>query len=437
MSKSSSLAQLSSVLFYKVYLVLVISIIIIGSILDYFINQIDNASYFQHQIDLYKPILILINDKLSDSPAKDIQTKADELAKQFDLSLSLLELNGFAGDKSITTELSSGEIVTLYNIDDSLSLYLQINNSRYILELEVEEKQIDIKTRWVPLIFYLLIAFVVFLMTRPFANQLMKLKKAAINIGQGNFDTRLTMPKNSTLYPISDAFDTMTQEIDTLMTRQRDLINAVSHELRTPLARLKFAFEELSSHSEDDNWINNINEMRADVTELELLIDEMLRYAEAVQIDAFSKKPVYLKRLINDLFQSMRPGEINLGKYFTNAINSDFIIYGDEHSLFRALSNILRNSISFAETKCNIEVSSLKNKIIINISDDGPGIESKLVKRIFEPFVKLNTKKRKSGYGLGLAIAKNIITKHKGEIRIVQGNLKGACFQIIFPKYFN
>lgn len=435
MSKSLNSRQLSSLLFYKTYLVLVVSIVIIGSILDYFINQIDNESYFQQQIELNKPILVLVHDKLSESPSQEMQIKLDELTKQLNISLSLLEMNSFAGDKEIATELSSGKIITLYNTDDSLSLYLQINNSRFILELEVENKQLNTKTRWIPLVFYLLIAFVVFLITRPFASQLIKLKKAAINLGQGNFETRLTMPKNSTLYPISDAFDTMTQEIDSLMARQRDLTNAVSHELRTPLARLKFAFEELELQSEKQSWVENIDDMRADVTELETLIDEMLRYAEATQIEKVSKKPVYLKELINDLFQSMRPDKTNLEKCFIKDTSNDFVILGDEHSLFRALSNILRNSISFAETKCNIIVSSAKDEIVIEIADDGPGIEPKLVKRIFEPFVKLNTNKRKGGYGLGLAIAKNIITKHKGEIRIVQGNLKGACFQIVFPKY--
>ncbi len=431
-SQANETQNFSNQLFYRAYFALVLCIIIIGSLLDFFINQTDSDAYIKDVIKSHQPVFALIQNSLDQQEHKLWHSEIDRLSQLTQLNISLLNLKNFASNEELMQQLATGITLSLYDENDTISLYQQINNTAYIIEIDTTEHKMT-NFSWIPILFYSLIALVIFLLIQPFAKQLMCLKAAAIKIGKGDFATRLTMPKNSTLFPIADAFDTMTQEIENLMLRQRDLTNAVSHELRTPLARLKFAFEALEIHSQDHKWIENINEMRLDVTELENLIDEMLLYAQANQIEEIEEKNIRIIELVNDLVQSVHEKTIEITINHDKNINIETIILGDEHSLFRALSNILRNSISFAEKQCHINVSINAKSLTINIIDDGPGINADIIERIFEPFIKIDNIKRKSGYGLGLAIAKSIISKHNGQITVSNNLNKGACFSVSFP----
>ncbi len=425
--------QLSNTLFYKVSIILVVSIIIVGSTLDYLVNQSELEEYYNDMIESNKPLINVVNERLQRVPQIQWQKEISYINSASKLSISLFEMTELAGDKNILVDLSKGKLVSLYGKNDGLSLYKMIDNSSLVLEVEILDYPITKIRRWIPLLFYSILILVIYLLSRPFAKQLLKLKNAAQKIGEGDFSTRLSMTKSSTLYPIADAFDTMTEEIETLIHRQRDLTNGVSHELRTPLARLKFAFEELETQSKNKELINNINGMRGDVIELEKLIDEMLLYAQANQIKKVEKKEIMILELIDDLIAGIDEDKIEIIKKIDADINLQTMVYVGERLLFRALSNILRNSISFCKNQCKVEVLIIKENLVIKIIDDGPGIDSKIINRIFEPFVKVDSINRKSGYGLGLAIAHNIIKKHDGDVRVKNLNPHGACFSIEIP----
>jgi signal transduction histidine kinase len=425
--------QLSGKLFYRVYFVLVICIILIGTFLDSFINQTEIEQDSHYLKKLYKPAFVLISERLKNTSSNQWKNEITQLSSLLEFPINLFHIEDFSTNQEFISSLSNTNIIGLYDENDSLSLYMRVENSQYIIEIETLKKGSNKGMRWIPIVFYLLIALVLFILVQPFARQLLQLRAAAIRFGKGNFSTRITMPKSSTLYPITDAFDTMTREIESLMLRQRDLTNAVSHELRTPLARLKFSFELLESSISDEKTLEDINHMRDDVDELELLVNEMLCYAEANQIKDYAKNNIIIIEFIDKILNDIEPNGLNLVKNIHKSIHPKTIIHGDEFSLIRALSNIIRNSISFAESTCHTMATVKNNTLSILISDDGPGIDEKFKNQLFDPFFKIDNIKRKSGSGLGLAIAKTIIKKHKGSIQIVNGELKGACFEIKLP----
>ncbi len=344
-------------LFYKFYVLLVFCIIVIGSSLDYVIDHFESTEQLDHLIELYKPTLLMINDQLNQIEQDQWPEKITEMSHKFGLALSLYANEDFSPDQSFLSALNQQNIVGLFDNDDDLSLYFKIPNSRHVLELSTLPNKPNNHYRWVTIAFYILIALVVFLIIHPFAKQLLRLKSAAKKFGQGDFSTRLTMPKNSSLYPIAEAFDTMTQEIETSMIRQRDLTNGVSHELRTPLARLRFGFESVESQCQDQEVLKNINEMREDVKELEQLINEILRYAEANRIEDFIKKNIPVMSLIDHLMLQPQSDGVLLNKKLSKNIDKTTVIKADEHFLFRALSNIVRNALSFAVNYCEIAAS--------------------------------------------------------------------------------
>ena len=106
----------------------------------------------------------------------------------------------------------------------------------------------------------------------------------------------------------------------------------------------------------------------------------------------------------------------------------------DEKHMYRALSNIINNSIKYNPdgTKVKISGKSSKNSFIITIEDNGIGIPASLQHDIFNPFVRVDDSRnsKSGGNGLGLAIAKDIIEKHNGTIELYSDINKGCIFVI-------
>ena len=433
MTQPEKAAQFSNRIFTRFYVVMVITLIVLGSSLEYILNQMDETDALEDIKQINQPTFDLISHALQKSDENQWDDLIIELHNQVEVPLMLMQLADFAADEWTLEKLTSGEMLALFDVNDNLTLYQRVGGTNAVLAIESRLHEVKDQRAWVLPVFYLLLAVVLYSLIRPFANQLFQLKKAAVDLGSGDFSARVEVPASTTLAPIADAFNTMTHKIKRLMLTQRDLVNSVSHELRTPLARLKFSFEELDSLSDQNTLNQTITAMKADVSELELLIDEMLRYAEVNQIKAFAKKPVNIHQMIGEVVDVYQNPKIRLNADIDAEIKPDAVLLCHELSMNRALSNVVRNAISFAQTQCLIQVQQTTDDLVIDVCDDGVGLAGVNLDRIFEPFFKVQNKDRKAGYGLGLSIAHTIAKKHHGSLEVIDGPLPGACFRFVIP----
>ena len=221
----------------------------------------------------------------------------------------------------------------------------------------------------------------------------------------------------------------MSEKLETYDKAQKTFLQNASHEFRTPLMSIQ-------SYAEGIKY-NIISEKEG----VEIILDETKRMTHLVE------DLLYLSRLdaIEELYDfetidlnemifccTDRVNNIAIKSNIVinvNAPSSAYKIKGDREKLERALINILSNCIRYAESKIEISFKPTeKKKIIIEISDDGPGFNKEEINSIFDRFYKGN----KGNFGLGLAITKNIIEKHEGTIKAA--NLQpGALFIIELP----
>ncbi|WP_223789487.1 ATP-binding protein [Marinicella meishanensis] len=433
MARPVQAAQFSNRLFTRFYVVLVATLIIISSGIEYVLNRMDEADALDQTIQSHQPIFSLVGQLLADQEANVWDQSVMALQPQFQQPLLLVSLADFAADQSTLTTLQSGQVLALFDASDNLTLYRRLGDSDRVLGLPANLPEVIDQRSWVLPVFYALLALVLFVLIRPFARQLIQLKQAALDLGSGDFTARVEVPASTTLAPIADAFNAMTLKIKRLMQTQRDLVNAVSHELRTPLARMKFSFEELSMNPDAEQVKQSVAAMRDDVKELEQLIDEMLRYAEVNQIKAFAMKAVGIQGLLEDLVASHHQPGIDLQLHMADDIDEDHELMCHELSVIRALSNVLRNALSFAQQQCVVSAHLASGALVIEINDDGPGLGEVNTERLFEPFFRVSQAQRKSGYGLGLSIAHTITQKHQGHLQVATGQLPGACFRFTLP----
>ncbi len=131
------------------------------------------------------------------------------------------------------------------------------------------------------------------------------------------------------------------------------------------------------------------------------------------------KHLVSLNETLNQVLDDADFEASQQGKRLVIDIDDAITLPTNPRPLARAIENLLRNAISYAEMEINIIAQAAGNQIIIMISDDGPGIENKQdLHEIFKPFYRpQSARERESGgWGLGLAIAKAAIDAHQGEI---------------------
>lgn len=114
---------------------------------------------------------------------------------------------------------------------------------------------------------------------------------------------------------------------------------------------------------------------------------------------------------------------------------SSFVIFGNEHLLYSAFKNIVHNACKFSEDKgAHVRLSFSEKHIIIRIEDKGPGIDSKELKNIFQPFYRSHKHDAYvAGVGLGLSLAHRIIALHKGFIEVQSEEGHGTAFVITLP----
>ena len=248
--------------------------------------------------------------------------------------------------------------------------------------------------------------------------------------------------RNDELGTLSVSLEDMTQELQKRIDTAENFSTDLVHEIRNPLASLKSA-SEIISETEDINQRRKlINIISHDVQRIERLITDYSQILkDEVAITKEQMKKIDLGEVLNSVVDDFnniynRKRGINI-KLKSNGLKK-YEIYGIENRIEQIIANLLDNSISFSKDNQKILVELLdskKDKIIINVIDEGQGFKEKDTNKIFKRFYSNRPEKFGEHSGLGLNIVKNLIDLHGGTIKASNNlNKRGAKVEIKFPK---
>lgn len=228
--------------------------------------------------------------------------------------------------------------------------------------------------------------------------------------------------------------------IQEMVDEQNRFISDASHELRTPLTALKSTLE---VNLRDKNLTLDtaktiLKESINDVDTLQSLSDSLLTLAQYQRPNNHqSIETIQVESLLTEAIKQVTP--LAKTKRITIRLQSDTTsISGVRFSLLDLFVILLDNAIKYSKQKGTIHIHAVKKDThtIISIKDTGIGIAQKDIPRIFDRFYRADTartKNFKNGYGLGLAIAKKIVTASKGEIHVVSKIGVGSTFIVRLP----
>ncbi|KVT93516.1 histidine kinase [Burkholderia ubonensis] len=268
---------------------------------------------------------------------------------------------------------------------------------------------------------------------RPVWSDLVMVRERAIDFTGGRFNTRARESHSVIIGPLARTLNALAMRMERLIAAQRDLTNGISHELRTPLARVRFALEILREPGSAAEYESALDGIAQDVTELDELIDMSLTYARleysSLQSNLESTAlAAWLEHQVNDaaLLYPQKTIETRI------AIATDVRVEMDRRLMSYAMRNLLRNASKYARSRIVVGIAIDHGNIGVYVEDDGPGVPESERERIFEAFVRLD--RRTGGYGLGLAITRQVLQAHNGRIAVVDpAELGGARFEISWP----
>ncbi len=226
-------------------------------------------------------------------------------------------------------------------------------------------------------------------------------------------------------------------KLQKLEQQQKQFIGNISHEFKTPLTSIK-AYAELMDIYRDDSALQNdaVHRIRLETERLHEMVEMILRLAALEKYEfEYQAERVNVQDLLLNVIDRMKAK----AERFDVAIESSLeplVIWADRESMMHILINLLDNAIKYNVPGGRIFVSSsLENdRVVIDFADTGIGIPEEARDKIFEPFYTVNKDRSRgsSGTGLGLALVKQLVDKHRGTIEIADSE-EGTLFRLTFP----
>lgn len=214
-----------------------------------------------------------------------------------------------------------------------------------------------------------------------------------------------------------------------------ELIANVSHELRTPVSMIKGYVEAILSSAKDDpaTMQRFLVTIERHANRLAMLIEDLLTSAELESGRAvLNFSPVALRSVVDDVMKELEHRARSRGVAMTNDV-PEVVVLGDADRLQQVFTNLLDNAIKYGKPEGKVTVGAIaldENRIQAHVADDGPGIPSEAIPRIFERFYRVDKSRSRDqgGTGLGLSIVRDIVRAHGGEVWVQSKPGHGTTF---------
>ena len=293
---------------------------------------------------------------------------------------------------------------------------------------------------FVPVVALGISALIYISLTRHITSPLFQLRRAAETIAVGNLTARV--PENfrnrrDEIGQLGRDFDRMAERLEALVGSHKRLLGDVSHELRSPLSRLLVALG-LARRAKGEEMPELLDRIALEARRLDNLIGQLLMLSRIESgSHAAAASSVDLTALVHEVVtdadfeaqaQSRRVG--------VTAFN-ECSVQGSEELLRSAIENVVRNGVRFTRegTAVDVSIHRERDRAVIRVRDQGPGVPESMLSEIFLPFRRVQTidGTRSEGSGLGLAIAQRGVAANGGKIHATNAADGGLIVDIELP----
>lgn len=244
-----------------------------------------------------------------------------------------------------------------------------------------------------------------------------------------------------------DEFDRLSENLNTMLARiqalnegLRQVSDNIAHDLKTPLTRLRNRAESVLSGKRSTREYREA--LEGTIAESDQLIRTFNAILMISRLEAGnSAEPTTLVDLagtVQDVVELYEPLAEEKGVRLTSTISASIRISGNRELIGQALSNIVDNAIKYCsgieerEAEVSVTLEQSAGAIVLSVRDNGPGIADADRERVTERFVRLEQSRSMPGSGLGLSLAKAVMTFHRGRLELADA-APGLVVRMVFP----
>jgi len=315
--------------------------------------------------------------------------------------------------------------------EDSESLRLETQINKDLLVIIFSNKRLTNPSSYIFVMWVLgsaillIIVSVIFMKNQ--IRSISSLAEAAEKFGKGLEITKFKPVGATEIRQAGIAFIEMKERIKRLVETRTQMLAGVSHDLRTPLTRMKLILSMLPDKEKKEA-------LEQEVEEMHKMIDGYLNFTQLEVTQSFSEptQEIFLRKFIDDI--ALKTANFSNVKINVNITENLTIKIRPEY-FTRAIQNLVDNAARYAKYIL-IRAQKEENRFThIFIDDDGVGIPEEKFDEVFQPFFRIDESRNSEtgGSGLGLTIARDIIHKHGGEIKLSKSHLGGLRVTLTIP----
>ena len=222
---------------------------------------------------------------------------------------------------------------------------------------------------------------------------------------------------------------------------RRDFVANVSHELKTPVGAIRLLSEAVSDAAEDPEAVRRFaGRMLTESDRLSRLVQQVIELSRLQGDEPLeSPLPVSLDDVIDVAVDTSAIDASAKRISVVTGGTSGLKVFGSEEQVTAAVANLVANAVSYSEEEATVLVTTKAtgDNVEISVVDQGIGIPTTEIDRIFERFYRVDPARHRStgGTGLGLSIVKHVAATHGGEVRVWSVEGQGSTFTLTLPRH--
>ena len=423
-------------LFYRFILIIVLPVFIVQVVSTYVFYQTHLQNVIKRLSNATIQNIVFINKNYKDVDNIDnenlkVYFKKNQKLKSKDIIKKTSNFLFFDQQQFFISSLLDliNEPLSVKENDDDFIISFQKKNG--ILEIHVNKKELIVKTARIFVMWNIAISLLTIIIAIIFMKNQLKpiklLKKHIANFSLNQKTTKFKPTGAKEIRELSVSFIEMEKRLKKFINQRTMMLASISHDLRTPLTRMKLELEMMDDPSKEF--------LEEDINFMESIINQYLSFTKSINNE--DKSIINIYNYLNKFVREYKKVNKNL-IFKTKNIDENELVLIQPLAFKRVLQNIMDNALKFGNKATIKLIRTINKKIMINIDDNGPGVEKKFLEKLCEPFFKTDKSRNidNKGVGLGLSIAKDIVLANNGELNFNKSkSMGGLNVQITLKLY--
>lgn len=423
-------------LFYRFILIIVLPVFIVQVVSTYVFYQTHLQNVIKRLSNATIQNIVFINKNYKDVDNIDnenlkVYFKKNQKLKSKDIIKKTSNFLFFDQQQFFISSLLDliNEPLSVKENDDDFIISFQKKNG--ILEIHVNKKELIVKTARIFVMWNIAISLLTIIIAIIFMKNQLKpiklLKKHIANFSLNQKTTKFKPTGAKEIRELSVSFIEMEKRLKKFINQRTMMLASISHDLRTPLTRMKLELEMMDDPSKEF--------LEEDINFMESIINQYLTFTKSINNE--DKSIINIYNYLNKFVREYKKVNKNI-IFKTKNIDENELVLIQPLAFKRVLQNIMDNALKFGNKATIKLIRTINKKIMINIDDNGPGVEKKFLEKLCEPFFKTDKSRNidNKGVGLGLSIAKDIVLANNGELNFNKSkSMGGLNVQITLKLY--